>query len=675
MAPPLAKQALFLPRIYPPKAAEVCACHLDLQICNNPRAAFVIYTLTPRDTKGRRELFAPSARDSTLQRRSGCLTVQGAMARRSRRVNRGSDSRSGGNAAAEGEGGDGQLDRCAPAAGDAYLFEDLDRYCLEDVPRLRGIIETRWHITTQGVTGNRKSGNRSGGLEGLETGADDGSDEEFHPVCRGATSTTRPKKRAKTNPTRAHIGWWPGIVLKLFFDEVDRGSVRGVVQYTTTHEKHGIFPGAGPEYFDGDVFDVRFVDRSANVDREPTVLHLGQDSGGAAKPTIWRHFPVSSDVSERLDPRETDSVDRHVWPEITSLKKSLAELQAILRRQQQALPPPLPRPIAAQSPPEAWKRLRQNGLYKLISTFTRAKVPHKIRSTVDKDLGDVSGLGAVKSTSFDVKEAFQVTQLEFAELTTWLSRTAPGLEKAHVAVSYPERVEFPLYGESCRVRFETYGDFCNALDVPSQHRYVFLWDSFMSVKGQVCVVGSQKVFDSDLATPETERANAHVRSRVILLGRSCTLSPRSVQNDDGEDSFIPVLRQTGIEVDREQEDSRSPFTDDSGMTAASFRHELSRASPVEFASSDEDVCFDVIWKPLPAVEGIPWDRKEALGSVMFRIPVVCVRTTTLVDSARKLVGDSVENYAGESDTDRAERLDRALQLRRMACHPPRRLSH
>lgn len=564
----------------------------------------------------------------------------------------------------------------------------------EDLPQQGAVIEVEWWVPLASAPSPDQSS--------------DQEDDDFQPRKRGSASKARQSKRVKRTRRKDELIWWPAVVVSL--RKAENSAVRGVLKYTEKDRGHGIFPGAGEEEFDGEEWNVEFANHFAIVDLEPTLHHIS-DTNGKRYSNPWRHFKSCSRAGERVQPLENDSADGDVLREIRILKRTVAELQAIVLRLQMhrdhhgpssenetdlfqrcAVPGTAhigdvrardnAENFERQEPPatvrEQLKNLRIFGLEALTLSLMAATPPTStLKNICTSPLGEQDGLGAVRGSTLIVHDSTKATVSEFIALARWLAQTQSGRPRDRVTV-FPslEEVNSAGFADSCRVQFETYGEFCDAIEVPMCKRPIFLWEKWTSHVSEskaslpsVCVVGSVQVIEScfGLNGPLRRENQRITHSRVVLPGRSWRALAGSGPGNEDNSAGIPHLRQTGVRVNMEIGDSENGFLHDPDVTVASLREESARTLP---EAADAQSSFDIVWTPSNHVDGIPWTRKDTPGRLSFRIPVVFIRSPALVRSTRRILGDHDENYPNESDDDKLRRRQRSLELRRKAARPP-----
>lgn len=576
----------------------------------------------------------------------------------------------------------------------------IDTEFVNELPCVGGIIEMEWDVAGVLKEATGTTASASAAITAEDADHDD-SDEDFSPE-KLASAAARPAKRQKKKATAArdYMRWWPGIVtdLKITGDRC----VYGVVRYTAEVENHGVFPGAGLAFFTGEESHVKFGDKRRDGEPFPELHHLASAQGRRTNTTPWRHFPVSRDKGTPRSHTRDESLST-LSREVRILQEALADVKAdILGKQltnefsnpgaeaatapaRDILATPVPIRVrhVREDVPAVVKRLQNAGRNRLCSSLiTSTTLPQGIRTVCNSGTGDAHGVHAVKGSWIDIPNGFEATLSEFRTLATWFTRScAGGAPDAGVKIHASERnLWSPSYEESFKLVFQTYGDFCQACDVPLKMRSISVWDEWIAKyrSGRcVIVIGTVKVFsspaigpmrqDPDLENLEVERTN----TRVVLLGHSWSRLSENRPSDEA-DIRIPLLRQTDTKMCMEDKDSVNPFTLDlDGANAVSLCEESKR---VPTGGEDNFPGFELEWTPLKAVQGIPQSLEDTPGVVSFRIPIVCIRTSTLVESARRLLSLDLCNIPDESDDAKDMRLKLAWEHRMAACQGLRDLS-
>ena len=533
--------------------------------------------------------------------------------------------------------------------------EDLS-WLLAGLPQLGSTVETKWWVTfRKEVPSSPRGASES-------ENSDSGNDGNFTPRAKNSKGRKRPLKRAKKTTRQEEERWWPGIVTKLQI-ESDH-SVSGLIKYTFREDDHGILPGGGLSQFTGKTCRVMFEARKPGESSVREVHHYVDGKDDDAIITPWRYFFAPGDG--RGPSTSHGLPDRHGF----GLHESTAPAMVTIAPAR-ALPNSIPAAAGVCLPP-AVRALQTFGMHKLVTSLqAMTQPPPRIKTVFTQPLDDGPEMKVVRPTVLYIGGAFQATQSDFAELATWLRRGVRGGQRARVSLTpREENFHHPAHRESFRVMFHDYGDFCDACQVPVRLRSVFLWDKNLANKGspELCVVGTVQVWESASVGPvEEETVRMSAKVRVILLGHSWNRIVSYKPVDESDDVAIPLLRQCDITYDRECEDSRHPFTAEIGASAARVVEEASGKMRSE--SEDEEGSFDIDWKPLVPVEGVNWNPKDTLGTVGFRIPLVCIRSPSLVKSARALL-DTVEQIDGEESESAAEnRIDFSEELRYAVVSP------
>ena len=573
----------------------------------------------------------------------------------------------------------------SPRHGEAASpFEhDVHKAFLNDLPKEGTVIETQWMISNgDGGSENRAA---SGEAEDEDCARDD---DDYRPSAgRQASGMRRGHKRSKKNAPRCSLFWWPGIImeLKVISEIGEDRRARAVIKYTESEQNHGVFPGAGEEYFTGDVCYVEF----AGEDHGQILYNLDSAHGSRTNETPWRYMPPPTEhATLRCD--TLDDVVGELQRDVARLKATVATLKA--DRLRQSLGTALPIIRAAVSPgvspggslagpvshalqrlPSAVASLRRFGKHKLYSYFRGESPPSKVNKNASQsDIGGAEGLEVVASSYLDMPNMFQATQSEFAELATWVTGSTNGKARSTVGV-YPSEWNLLSPGnmEQFTLSFQTYGDFCDACDVAPRNRSISIWDKWCEklLVPQLCVIGSVKVFESAVRdkTLPASQGIPPPRTRVVLLGHSWRRLSTNFRAEEHDDFEVPSIRQIGTNMSMEEQDSRSPFVSGPGRTTAASLCEESFSVPL--GGDDEQPGFDMVWQPLDAEADVPWAPTEMPGTVSFRIPVVFIRSPALVASARRLLCKDT-SYPDESDASREARLKLSMQLRRAAARSP-----
>ena len=535
---------------------------------------------------------------------------------------------------------------------------------LAGVPELGSIVETKWWITFRKEIPSSQHG-------ASESENDDsGNDGNFMPNAKKSKARKRPLNRKKKATRHEEEKWWPGIVTKL---QVESDlSVSGLIKYTLQEDGHGIVLGAGPSQFTGRTCRVVFEARKPGD--EPCTREVHHRADGKNSETIltpWRYFGAPADG---CNPSTS-----HGLPGLHSVGLHAGEAPALVTpASARALQHSMSVAAGVSSPP-ALRMLRKFGMQRLVTSLqSLSQPPPHIKAVFKQDLGANAAMDAVQGRVLHIGGVCEATQSEFAELATWLCRETTGGRRGRVSMT-PREAHFrhPSPGENFRVMFQDYGDFCEAIHVPVRQRSVFLWDKNLAKVGSpgLCVVGSVQVWDTAASQDHafvgplqegTVRMSAAVR--VILLGHSWNKIVSCKPVDGSEDVAVPVLRQRDITFDMEGGDSRHSFTAEIGASAARMAEEARG----QFRLQGENVegSFDIRWYPIPPVEGVPWSAKDAPGTVKFCIPVVCIRSASLVLSARMLLDDLEKLSEDESTSEKHARLQRAQDLRYAVVSPP-----
>ena len=513
------------------------------------------------------------------------------------------------------------------------------------IPRLGSIVETRWWISCRNDIPSDTGDSES---------ADDENDGTFALHARASNARKRPLKRTKKNGRHEEEGWWPGIVTGLQL-ESDL-SVSGTIKYTIQAYNHGILPGAGPSEFTGKASRVMFEARKQGDASPREVHHYADGKDDVTRITPWRYLGAPADGWDRSTSHGRAGVGAYGLQDSTT---PAGEARAPSRALQHSLSA-----VAVVSPPAAVKALQKFGMRRLISTLQSCSKPPPHICNAFK--GALSAARVVQGKCLRIGGAFQVTQSEFAELAAWFRREGPGGRRLRVSFDPPCESHFghPSPRESFRVSFHDYGDFCDACAVPFKLRSVFIWDKVMAKEEEpaCCVVGSVRTWESVFVGPMpkgTVRMSADVR--VILLGHSWERIVSYNPVNESDDVGIPLLRQRDVTYDMEDGDSQHPFTAEIGASGVRIVEEARK--PLRTEGVESEGSFDMVWTAIPS-EGLQWAPRDAPGTVLFRIPVVCVRSAALVNSARMLLDDESEFLDDEeSDSARQLRLQQAIERR------------
>ena len=617
---------------------------------------------------------------STKDVQAGAVIARARSGTRGKKIsNRVEGSRTGKQTTARDEGEDRQCDPAGTAAevsqsDDETGTQNVSRedpvknfsWHLAGVPQLGSIVETKW------LTTFRKEAPSSPHGTSESENSDSGNDGNFTPHAKKFRARKRPSKRAKKTRRHEEERWWPGIVTKLQI-ESDL-SVSGVIKYTFQEDDHGILPGAGPSQFTGRTCRVMFEARTPGEPAMREVHHCVDGKDGGTAMTPWRYFAARADgggpsTSLGLPGLHGFGLHESAAPAVVTLAPTRA----------------LPHSISAAAgvcPPSALRALQTYGMQKLVCSLqAMAQPPPHIKSVCTADLDVDADTEAARGRVLVIGAAFQATQSEFAELASWLCRERPGGRRARVSVR-PREGSFrhpAPQDTSFRVMFHDYGDFCEAVHVPFRLRSVFLYDHFLARQGSpaLCVVGSVQTWESAesqnhaFVGPLKEgivRMGAANRHRVVLLGHSWKQLVSYKPVDGSDDVSIPLLRQRDITYDMEGHDSQHPFKAEIGASAARIVEEASGKLRSEDAG--EEGSFDIEWSRIPPQHGIPWTTEDQLGTVSFRIALVCIRSASLVTSARMLLDNFHDGLGDEESESEAEaRLQRAQDLRYAVTSP------
>lgn len=467
--------------------------------------------------------------------------------------------------------------------------------------------------------------------------------------------------------------------------------IKGVVRYASEGVPSSSHPmcAAKPEWnvFEGEEHDVFFGFTKTRGNIVRSLRHSNVTEVGTAEHVIWK--PMSDDELQAVEesarqlgtasrqPQEKDTLAKDVMHLREVVQKMQGEIERL--REERALSPgqtAAKPPVSVPPCVEIFRGFASHAIHSRLKCPAKAKPTSKVGSAARSDRGDEHGLDVVPSAVLPFHNGSEGISFTLNHFRQLCDHVCDGLRSVkedtlsslggRIAIE-PDQYSMrwdPL-GKEFKMRFASYGDFCEACNVHESVRQVRLWPSYQPSVGQdvACLVGTQIVLREDATAGSSGTGRAR---RIVLLGHSWS---RLLQRDEScsLDWLVDCLVQDSVE-----------YIESSDTCPSVFEYRRLRVSELQrrvreghIVSETVSSSFDMVWTAMPPPENLPHVEDCILGQVTLEMPIVVVRTKALVRSALRFVDASDSAGAGSStEAENVARVAEARQLRVQATRPP-----